>query len=66
MKTTPFLDAIESISIQAEACLQKQVSLHNYLTKRLKDEFGYEYIVYCDMQYVHVFLEMEKDKFKNK
>ncbi len=67
MKTTTFLDAIESISVQAEACLQKQVSLHNYLTKRLKDEFGYEYIP--GIRYgrnVQAFLEMEEDKFKSK
>lgn len=41
MKTTPFLDSIESIAIQAEANLQRQIAMHNHLTKRLKDEFGY-------------------------
>lgn len=67
MKTVLFLDAIESIAIQAEADLQKQVALYNYLTKRLNDEFGYEYIP--GIRYgrnVQAFLEMEKDKFKKK
>lgn len=67
MKITTFLDAIESISIQAEADLQRQVALHDHLTKRLKEEFGYEYI--SGIRYgsnVQAFLEMEKDKFKSK
>lgn len=67
METTSFLDAIESISIQAEADLQRQVELHDHLTKRLKEEFGYEYIP--GIRYgrnVQAFLEMEEDKFKSK
>ena len=67
METTSFLDAIESISIQAEADLQRQVALYDHLTKRLKEEFGYEYI--HGIRYgrnVQAFLEMEEDKFKSK
>lgn len=67
MKTTPFLDAIESIAIQAEADLQRQVTLYDYLGKRLNEEFGYEYIP--GIRYgrnVQAFLEMEEDKFKSK
>lgn len=67
MKTTPFLDTIESIAIQAEADLQRQVALYDYLTKRLKEEFGYEYIP--GIRYgrnVQAFLEVEEDKFKSK
>ena len=67
MKTTDFLDAIESISIQAETDLQRQVALYDHLAKRLKEEFGYEYIP--GIRYgrnVQAFLEMEEDKFKSK
>ncbi len=67
MKTTTFLDAIESIAIQAEIDLQRQIALYDHLTKRLKDEFGYEYIhgIRYDRN-VQAFLEMEEDKFKSK
>lgn len=67
MKTTPFLDSIESIAIQAEANLQRQIAMHNHLTKRLKDEFGYEYISGIRYaQNVQNFLEVERNKFNSK